>query len=216
MINALILATAIAAQGPAGADEKFNLTRNYIVGDEARYALEMSLGDSERATATVAVKVAKTMETGADLKLKVEKFAFLHDGGDVGIPAPSDRTQRHDKYGLPTSVSVEEAEFIFVLLAMPAYLPGQMLRAGEGFDIKWEAPDKSFKWEGKATLVEVTTTDGKRIAKIKATADGTPHGETTGHVEYTSFIDLADGKLVSTKGTIRIEDQTGNFEVKKL
>ena len=200
--------------------EKVHLAKVYKVGDIDTYKISFSMGKeggSEFALAAeLTNKVTKVRDIGAEVEQKVAKFALTQGGGDSGAPAPGIRLQDFDKFGMPTAVSVQNGDVVYIFGAFPGYLPNADVAIGDSFDIKWAAADKSFKLEGTGKLVEVLTMDGEKVAKIEGKVMGTPEGESPGQVSYTSYVNLETGKLIKAEGKLSLEDQTGKWEVKRL
>ncbi len=200
--------------------EKVHLAKVYKVGDADTYKISMSLGKEGAPefamSGELTNRVTKVRDTGAEIEQKIAKFVLKQGDGDSGAPAPGIRLQDFDKFGMPTAVSVQNGDVIYIFGAAPGYLPNADVAVGENFDIKWAASDKSFKLEGTGTLVEVLTMDGEKVAKIQGKVMGTPEGETPGQVTYTSYVNLETGRLIKAEGKLSLEDQTGKWEVKRL
>jgi hypothetical protein len=110
-----------------------------------------------------------------------------------------------DSHFMPSSVNVQNDEWLYLIVAMCGYVPAAEVAVGANFPVNWQASDKGFDLKGQGTLKEVKEMDGAKVAVLHTDLTGTPAGDTPGKLKIVSHVDAATGKLIKAEGSVEIE-----------
>lgn len=216
-ISAALVAAAVV-QFPAAIDGA-KVERRFKLGEADSYAVSATMemgGVAGKAVGNVSIKALKLgKDDAAEVELSLSSFSLELGGSDTGAASPEKQSVLLDKRGVPGRLEVKEASWIYAIVLLAGYCPGEV-ETGKEFPIEWSTKDKSLSVKGVGKLVEIQDVAGEKVAVIKGKIKVNVADDVPGEIEYTSKISVSSGKLLSSEGKLRIEDgTTAAFTVKK-
>lgn len=207
VFKSLLALTLLVAAG-----DTVKLAKTFAPSESTTY--EVSAVDKEKDVemgGKVTFKATSSTDSKKTAVSVTSPSITLKQGGEVRADQTLDSKLTIDSHNMPTEITVKEADVAILLVSIAGYLPDADVEVGKTFDIKWEAGGNTL--QGTGTLEKVEEKDGKKVASIKLRADFTPSGEPhKGEVNFLSEVDTAQGSLISSKGTVKVEGDA-NMEV---
>lgn len=210
---ALLTASSPSAQSPpdssTGGQERVNLVRTYEEGEVNMYQFDLvsaAEGAETVGSADVLMKVEKKLDGGkAQMAINVGYVAWVLDGEEMPPQEIEPFTATFDKHSLPLPASIagfEIAEMLF-FIAFPGYVPGQEVKVGETYPIKWGSAS-SIRVEGTCKFEGAETIDGVKAAKLAVHMEISAEDDQPRTLDLTSYVSVRSGKLLKADGTVKI------------
>lgn len=204
-LASLLLATVLFAQSPV------KLTHTYVKDQKVTYTLSLK-DDSQGIEVAGDVTFTATDEKGAHAvsspSMKVSK-----DGNELATTDLSSDKIVLDAKGIAANYEFNERGIGLIIPTICGFLPDKEVEPKALFDIK-EKRD-NYTLEGNGKLLEITEKDGTKLATIEYTLEVKPGDEQPAILKVKSVIDMKTGQLVSSSGTIDIENRTNQISVKR-
>lgn len=222
--NAFVLLTAaLVLQGqtpPAPSTGAIKLERVYVKGVTDKYDVQVSLnmdGAEGKAVAKVESKVLEEPKDGiGQVEMTALSISMAMQEQEMPTEVPAPIKSKFDKSGMPTNLEVKDEKWIYALIVLSSYAPGQA-ETGKEFKIAWKSADGSVVIAGTGKIVEIVTADSKRVAIVKTKIKVTPTDDTPGDLELTARLDVATGRLIESEGKLTVESDgmTASFTIKR-
>ncbi|MFY9233507.1 MAG: hypothetical protein WAO58_03510 [Fimbriimonadaceae bacterium] len=222
--NAFVLLTAaLVLQGqtpPTPLTGAIKLERVYVKGVTDKYDVQVSLnmgGAEGKAVAKVESKVLEELKGGlAQVEMSVQSISMMMQEQEMPTEAPAPIKSTFDKMGMPSNLEVKDEKWVYALIVLSSFAPGQA-ETGKEFKIAWKSADGSVVIAGTGKVVEIVTVDSKRVAVVKTKMKVTPAEDTPGELELTARLAVATGTLIQSEGKLTVESDgmTASFTIKR-
>lgn len=217
--NLLACAAVLAAPivtAPTASIEKVKLGHVYVADDTDNYSFKgkMEGGPAIEFSGSLSLKVIKPAEDGtAEAEWSVPTLSVLMDGSPMpGMEGIDPLKGTVDAHGMPATLTVMGADFIYTIFAGCHFLPNAEVETGIDYTVDWADKNKSSTLKGNGKLLEVKEQDGKKIAVVESKVSLLPEGQQTpGEMEIKSEFWLDSGRMIKSEGKVTIEDGTITF-----
>lgn len=201
-IASVLLAIALSTQSP------IKLTNTFVKDVKATYAVSIKMDMGE----LMGDITFEALDEFGEVSIKSPGIK-MDMGGNVVDAGTYDRKHKFDAFGLTTDLEFSQEKAVIVILCLAGYVPNKEVKLDSLFDIDEKREGYTVKGTGK--MISVTEVEGKTQAKMQYNMAVKPGDDgSEGIVKFTSIIDVASGKLVSSEATLDIEGQTGKVVIK--
>lgn len=201
-LASLLLATVLVAQPPV------KLSHSYVKDQKVTYALSLNIAD-------------QGLEISGDLTFTTKDDKGNHEAKSPGVAIKKDGAEVSkseltvdklplDSKGLAPNYEFNDTGIAIIIANICGYLPDKEIAEGGSFDVNEKKENYTIQGNGK--LLSIEEKDGKKLAKIELKLDVAPTSENPGHLVVESVFDVATGQLVSSKGTVDIDN--GKVDIK--
>lgn len=204
-LASLLLTTVLLAQQPV------KLSHTYVKDQKVTYALTLNIPDQG-----LEISSDLTFTTKDDKgthEAKSPAVVIKKDGAEVASNELTIDKLALDPKGLAPTYEFNDTGIAIIIANMCAYMPDKEVAEGATFAVSEKK--ENYTVEGNGKLLSIEEKDGKKLATVELTLDVAPTSEKPGHLVVKSVFDLATGQLVSSKGTVDIENGKVEITIKR-
>lgn len=210
----------VAVQGAQSeeAPKKPMLQRVYKAGDKQDYkfSIAASMPEGElNVTGAYTETVKAALDGGVgEVESKTTQVKMVFGGAETPSGQdPEATTYEYDKNGMPTDMKPEDMDPFNAPVIFAQYLPAAEIDNPGGFKFSWRNDEINVVGEGK--LIATGMLYEERVAKIEYEFTVSPKDGAAGKFQFTSYLNLFNGKLVKTEGSGTIDDpDSGKMTIK--